>query len=202
MILSKRERYIVIATVGVLLLLGIDQYLLSPLLQRRSDAAAQTTAVSTELADADTTVNVRGLRASNRWKEMTDAGLQVSPSETESFLLKELQGFAARSGLQLGALRPERSDKLKHFQQITFRATATGRMEAVRRFLYAIEHAKFPIRVSDLTVTTRKDGQDELSVNLGITTIHQPVEQPKPAEASGGGGNSQAAVNNLPEGRR
>lgn len=200
MILSKRERYIVIATVGVLVLLGIDQYLLSPLLQRRADAATQSTVKRTELADADNTVNVRGLRATNRWKEMTQAGLQVNPSETESFLLKELQGFAARSGLQLGALRPEKSEKLKHYQQITFRATATGRMESVRQFLYRVEHAKFPIRVADVTVTTRKDGQDELSVSMGITTIHQLVEPPKPGEA--GGASSSAAVGSLAEGRR
>src|SRR5688500_4542106 len=202
MILSKRERYIVFGTVGVLLLLALDHYLLSPLLAARAEAAARMLAGTTGLAEADQTVNLRGLRAANRWKEINEAGLKPNQSETESFLLKELESFAARSGLAMGGLKPERSDKLKHYQQVTFRATATGRLESVVQFLYRIEHAKFPIRVSDITITTREEGgvANDLSVNIGITTIHQPVEQPKPGEA--GGDKSPTAVSSLMEGRR
>jgi hypothetical protein len=199
MILSKRERFIVIATFGVLILLGIDRYLLSPLLHRRDDANVRAGATRIELAEADNVVNVQGLRANNRWKEMARAGLNNKPSETEGAVLNQLRAFAAESGLKLVALTPgNRNEKLKYYQQITIRGTASGRMDSIRKFLYRVEHAKLPMRVSDITVTSLKDGQDDLSVSIGITTIHLPVEQPKPAEA---GGNAPASVSMLLEGR-
>ena len=40
MILSKRERYIAIITVGVALIFGLDRYLVGPLLERKAKAAA------------------------------------------------------------------------------------------------------------------------------------------------------------------
>src|SRR5688500_14655217 len=101
MILSKRERYIVIGTALVLVLLGLDQYLLSPLLKRREEATTQAIAKRAELVEAEATRDVHGRRAANRWREMTAAGLKSDPSETEGNTLNQLRDFAARSGLYL-----------------------------------------------------------------------------------------------------
>ena len=51
-------------------------------------------------------------------------------------------------------------------------------MQAVARFLYAMEMAEIPLRVVDVTVTSRREGTDDLNVQVGLATIYLPPEEP------------------------
>ena len=44
-------------------------------------------------------------------------------------------------------------------------------MDQLGYFLYHMKTAPIPVRVSDLTIGTRKEATDDLSIQLGISTI-------------------------------
>ena len=78
--------------------------------------------------------------------------------------------------MTLSSLKPERTEKEKDFFKITFRATGGGSMAQVGRFLWRIETAQVPVRVTDVTITSRKPGTDDLAVQLGIATSYLAPE--------------------------
>jgi hypothetical protein len=170
--MTKRERYIAIATVSVVGLLGLDYAIVSPLFQRRADAADQAVARGKEWARADKLIHVESKRAGRRWAELSAGALKRDASASESQVLNNLSEWANRAGVAQFSYKPERTEREKEFMRFTVRATGAGRMEQIGNFLYRIQTAPFPVRITDLTVTSRKEGTDELSIQLGISTIY------------------------------
>jgi hypothetical protein len=65
-------------------------------------------------------------------------------------------------------------------------------MYAVSRFLWRVETAKVPIRVKEMQLGSRKEGADDLTLTLRLSTLYQapqpilPTEAAAPAPAEGG----------------
>ena len=150
---------------------ALDSILISPLLARRSDAEARLGDATRDLNAAISTLN-NDRRAAERWKETAGESLQADGPAAESQLLGSVQVWARRSGLDLTSLKVERRELEQGYGKITLRAAATGNLDQLGRFLFAIQNARVPVRVADVTVTTRQDGADELNVQIGLSTIH------------------------------
>src|SRR3954465_7510660 len=184
MILSRRERYIVIATVAVVGFLALDQLVLTPLFDRREVVQAQSRQKVEELDRANALFTNRA-RLNRKWIEMTGTSLQADGSTAESQIIRAVGDWARESGLNLSSVKPERAEKEKQFMKITFRANATGNMAAISRFMWRLQTSKVPVRVTDLSITTRRDGVDDLSLDVGISTLYLPPE-PVKGETAGG----------------
>jgi hypothetical protein len=124
-------------------------------------------------------------RVHRKWNEMTAETLKIDGSNAESQIIRAVGDWALKAGLNLSSVKPERAEKEKQFMKITFRANATGNMAAISRFMWALQTSKVPIRVTDLSITTRRDGVDDLSLDLGMSTLYLPPE-PVKSETAGG----------------
>ena len=180
MILNKREKIIAYATGAAIGLFLLDYVAISPLMAHRDDVVTRLTQAR---AEANTTEQVidRGKVMTKRWKEMTQAGLGTDTSTAEAQALHALNNWADDAGLAITSMKPERTERVKQLNQITIRATAQGNQRSVGRFLYAIQTAGIPMRVTDLQMAARKEGLDEMTLTLGVSTIAvAPPEKPKP----------------------
>jgi hypothetical protein len=173
--MNKRERYIGIAAAAVVGILVLDQVLVSPLLERWTDADARIELATLDRERADRLVTA-SKRANRTWNEMIGTHLQRDASEAESQVLNSVREWAQEAGMTLSSLKPERTEKEKDFFKITFRATGGGSMSQVGRFLWRIETAAVPVRVTDVTITSRKAGTDDLNIQLGIATSYLAPE--------------------------
>ena len=173
-----------IATLTTAGLLALDKVVYTPLMTRWTEIESKTTDSSKELIAANKLI--KESRQKNRdWAAMIGNRLPRDASTAESQILSSVRDWASESRLGLSSVKPERTEKEKDFYKITFRATANGNMSQVSRFLYHVQTSTVPARITDMTVTTRKEGTDELTLNVGIATIY-PVpdsEKPKPAAA-------------------
>lgn len=183
MILSKRERFIAIAAAGVLGLLAADYYVLGPILSQRK-ALAQKITAQTEALSKDLKLVKETPEKKDQWERMLALGLKTDASAAESQVLHAVRDWAADSGLNLSSVKPEKSEQEKQFQKITFRATGVGNMNAVSRFLWKIQTSSIPVRIADVAINSRKDGVDDLSLQLGISTIIFAPEPEKPVRGS------------------
>jgi hypothetical protein len=63
-------------------------------------------------------------------------------------------------------------------------------MRQVGTFLYGIQSASIPVKVTDVQLNSKKEGMDELAIQLGISTVYLAPEDknPKPAAAGTGAG--------------
>lgn len=184
-VLSRRERYIGLAVLAVLAVLVLDRLIVSPLMAEQRELKSQASKANSELLDANRLFST-SRRMNREWGEKL-RNLPHDASEAESRLLNNLRDWGQEAGLALSSLKPERTEKTRDFFTATIRATGTGSMSQVSRFLWRLETANVPVRVTDLQITSRKEGTDDLSITLGISTIYlapTPAKQQTPANAS------------------
>jgi len=180
MTFSKRERIIFVALAAVLAVLVLDWWIVTPLLDRSAEVEARKAVLLSEMANAENLLHRRRV-IGPRWRQMLAEGMKHDPAEAESQVLHALGDWAADAGLDLVSLRPERSTKETLLPEIDFRAAGTGSMAAVSRFLWRLETATIPIKVKALQIGSRKEGQDNLSLQVQISTLYFPdAAQPAP----------------------
>jgi hypothetical protein len=180
MVLSKRERYVLIATLIAVGALALDQFAISPLLARRSQTEADRARLTAELKRSQSLIALRGVLGP-RWQEMTRSGLKSDPAEAETQILRAMRDWAEASGVALSLLKPDRLTEKSRLPEIAFQAAGTGNLDSLRKFLLQIQGASIPIKVTETQVSARKEGMDDLSFQLHISTIYTPA---RPAQAA------------------
>jgi hypothetical protein len=182
MILSSRERFTIVGTAVVVPLLIVVSYVVPPLLDYRDAIAAQKQSLVTQMERAQGLL-ARKRQVAPKWKEMTAAGLKHDPGEAEGQVLRSVRDWSEESGLKVISLKPERLPDKKILREISFQAIGTGSMNAVARFLWKLENAKVPIRVKELQLGSRKEGTDDLTLQLRLSTLYESPEPPAPGAA-------------------
>lgn len=125
---------------------------------------------------------------------MLDGGMRRDPAEAESQILRSLRNWSAEARVALSSQRPERSAEKSELPEITVHVAGTGSMATVSRLLWLIETVRVPIKIEMLQLGSRKDGTDDLSLHLKVSTLYVPSESPSPkglARGNGAGGGDQ-----------
>ena len=183
MILSKRERYIAIATLcAVAVLLG-DRYVLTPVLDRQTQLDAERQRLVADLARVQALFR-RKKRLGSTWQQMIAAGLGSQPAEADSRVLRAVRDWSRSSGLTLSSLKPERATEAHGLRAIAFHASGTGPMLAVAGFLWQLQTAPFPLKVTELQIGARKAGSDDLTMQVRLSSLCLVTG---PGDASGAG---------------
>jgi hypothetical protein len=173
MAMGKRERIIAVVAGLVVGALVLDRLFITPWLERWDIARTRAAAAERELEDARQTID-NDLRAQRNWRDMSGGTVQSDAAAAESQVLNRVRNWAQDAGLSLTSIKPEAAVPQKGYQRVTIRATATGSMRNVARFLFAVENADVPLRVSDMQIVTRREGTDDLTLQVGLATIYLP----------------------------
>lgn len=174
MVLSRREKTIAIAAGAALLLLALDQWVLSPLIGQR-DQAARTVQALQQQVKKEQTLMQKGHQAAGQWLGMLDAGLKADPAESESQSLHSLRDRAEECGVALTLLKPERlapADKKARMVEIVVQVAGTGKLENIAKVLYRLQTASAPVKVTELQINSRKEGVDDLAFQLRLSTVY------------------------------
>ena len=102
---------------------------------------------------------------------MVNGGLLKDASAAEIQVQHSLQDWAHEAEMPLSSVKTERTEKEKDFYRVTIHATGNGTMSQIGHFLWRIQTAAVPVRVTDLQINTRKEGADDLSISLSVSTI-------------------------------
>ncbi len=182
MVLSKRERIIAIVAALAVVVLVLDYYAIKPLMESSTRLAAERLTATQKLNEAGVLLN-RETAMRTKWKEMVADGLKDSPGDAEPQVLHTLQDLAGQAHLNISSLRPERSTKGDVVREITVQTSGTGSMAAVSRFLYLVESAKIPLRITALQIGARREGKDDLALVARISTLYM-VRSATPAKST------------------
>ena len=171
--LSKRERYIAAATVLAVLVLVGDQYALTPLLESRESQQTERAVLTEELGRAAALFRRQGLYR-KKWREMVEAGMRREPPEAEGAVYHALREWSKKSGLALASVKPVKVATRGDLVEVSFQVAGAGRMAQAARFLWLVETAAMPLRIEQLQIGSRKDGVDDLSLQLKLSSICLP----------------------------
>ncbi len=188
MVLSPRERNILVLALtaaAILVLFGI----ISPYQDWRDGVKDQQKALQTRVREDRDVIELRA-RTAGQWKEMVQPGIKNDPAEAESQLQRAFDDWASQSGFDLRLRKPQRSAEKTRLPEIKFQEQGTGTMKSLAGLLWKIQTAGIPIKVTELAVDSHKEGQDDLTIKFGLSTVYtlHPVFPPSsgPAVASGG----------------
>ncbi len=187
MVLSKRERYALIAALGVLGLLVLDRLALSPLLDERAALQAKHDRLAIELAGASSLLQARDQLAP-RWQEMVKTGMKNEPAEAEGQMLHVLRDAAEESGVTLSLLKPDRLSEKPRLSEISFQASGSGNLRGVVRLLWRLQTASVPVKVTELQIASRKPGSDDLTFQMRVSTVYAKPEAAETARGRVGAG--------------
>lgn len=187
MVFSKREQLLGIGVGAAVALLGLNYFVLDPYLQRQARIEADRRDVDAERDRIDTLL-LRRDRKQQVWARMTAGGLKSDPSEADSQVLHALREWAQESGLTVASTKRSSVSQERQFAQISVNQTCTGTMSAVAKFLWCLETASIPLRVNEVQLTPRKEGTDDLQLQINVSTLSLIPDADKPDNRPGGGG--------------
>ena len=170
MFLSKRERTIAVVMLVAVTVLVLDRYVLTPILDRQAQLDMEHARVESDLARAGSLFE-RRKHLGPRWRRMVAAGLNAKPAEAESRVLHAVRDWSQASGLVLASIKPEGTSEAHGLQAMAFRASGTGRMRAVAEFLWRLQTASLPIKVTELQIGARKAGKDDLTLQFRLSSL-------------------------------
>jgi len=181
MILSGREKLIALAALVTVAVLLLDWYVLTPVLDRHAELVAERQALTAELAEAQSLFRRQRL-LSRKWRQMLDSGMTTGLAGAESQVLHALRDWSQESRLTLSSVKPGKVVERGDLFEMSFQAAGTGSMNAVARFLWHIETASLPIRIQQLQLGARREGTDDLSLQLSLSVLCLPAAGEHTAE--------------------
>jgi hypothetical protein len=180
-ILSKRERYAGIVATVAISVLALDYYALEPLLETRNELRQTIQAKRLEQDQAELLIRKKPKLLAN-WNSKVDTGrggLSSHESTAGLQLQKAVQEWAQSSGMNLASIKPERTESDKQFKRVVYRATGKGNLASLSRFVWSMQTATIPLRITELQVSSQKDGQDDLSLTVVMSTLYLAPESEK-----------------------
>jgi hypothetical protein len=186
MVLSKRERYIGFGVGAALAILLLDSVVLSPYTRALDKIHAdEKNYAEQQMAGVDAMKQQHDRQG--EWQGMLNSGLKTDAAEADSQARHAVMDWMQNSHVALTTITPERQTAVGKFQVISFHVTGTGSMPSITRLLWSLETATIPMRIGDVTIKPRKEGTDDLSVDLTISTLCMPPAsqtQQKPKEST------------------
>lgn len=168
--LSKREKVIVLITLIVLGALVGDRYILTPVLDKLDQWETEKQDLSVQLNEAQNLLQRRKLME-RKWRGMAGEGL-TADIDAESRVLHALNQWSQDTGLTLTSVKPSRSTQVKDtLHEMTFTVAGVGDLHATAEFMWRIERAALPLRIRDLQLGSANEGGTEMSIQLNISAL-------------------------------
>ncbi len=178
---KNREKLLLIATGGCLVLLLLNWLVISPLIaswHRRSDRIA---ALRKSIADGNVTLR-RGGSILDRWERMRTNALSSTPTMAERQLFDAFDGWVRESRVTEGSFKPQLKQTDDNYSVYECRAEVTGTYGTIIRCLYDLEKDPMGLQLQGVELTSRDDSGQQLSLGLELSGLLLPP--PNPTEIS------------------
>ncbi|HNY77141.1 MAG: hypothetical protein RBS72_01590 [Sedimentisphaerales bacterium] len=180
MVLTQRERIILIVTLLCVGLLIVSKFVVDPAQARLDEMEAQRQQLQGDLEEAQMLLGNRGTMQ-RKWNTLVADGLR-NDAEAESKVLSDLGEWADNAGLSLSSIKPDRVASDKGLQEMIFTVAGKGTIEAVSRFLWQIETAALPARIRDMQLGSGSESESTMSLQLHLSVLYLGAPQ-KQAES-------------------
>jgi hypothetical protein len=179
--LNKRERHLAIGVVVVVGGLLAYQYVWDPFWAAEQKAADDLKQANAQLDKADRLFR-RERDLKRVWNDMVAGGLSGSADAATSQAMNAVNAWMQRARVATIGLKPERTTTENRFLVSSFHLEGGGNMASISRLINALETADIPVRINELQIRPqKKEGTDDLKVDLSVSTLSIQPEADKPA---------------------
>lgn len=175
MVLSKRERIILIATLACIGLFVVNKFVVEPVQAKLDEMEAQRQQLLGDLNEAELLIG-NHRRMQKKWKAMLSDGLR-NDTQAESRVLGALREWSGAAGLALSSIKPERLSSDRGLQEMIFTVAGKGTLDSVARFLWQIEMAALPVKIKDMQLGSSSESGDSMSLQLHLSALYLGTQE-------------------------
>ncbi|MCS1406883.1 MAG: hypothetical protein M2R45_00038 [Verrucomicrobia subdivision 3 bacterium] len=174
---QNREKLLLIIALSAGGILAADRLILGPLDSLWSERSTQIAELrqaidqGRNLLDRETTIT-------RRWQDMQRTALSKSASSAEDTVVKAANRWSNDSRITFTSFKPQWINYDDNYKIYDCRASATGDLEAICRFIYELEVDPLPIRAEEIEVSSRDDAGGKLTLALRFSGL-QLTEAPQ-----------------------
>ncbi len=185
MILSPKERNLAIGAGAAIVLLIAYFYVIGPYIAQREQINQDLQTAKD--AQASGLLNLKMQKTMTPvWNNLKEnGGLKVDPTLSSLQARYELNDWADKSGVLLLDVseKPAEVGKFTNakFEQQIFNVTGTGTQWNIENFMWAIENAPIPMRLSEVQITPQKEDTNDLTVHLIVSALCLTSDTSSPA---------------------
>jgi len=170
-VLSKRERYVVIGTTLAIGLFVLDKVILGPVFAYRKDITAAIDDAQKKLKDNER-MFIMQRRSEKLWNQMvTTGGLKSDQQTAEQQLQAKMHDWIVESGLDENQTQPQKVTELGGFKTSAHQVTVSGHTRSVAQLLWRLETSPIPVKVTGVEMKPKKEGIDDLTVTINVATL-------------------------------
>lgn len=170
MVLSKRERIILIATLVAVGLFVMNKFVIEPVQAKLDELEAQRQQLLGDLNEGELLIG-NHRRMQKKWNAMLSDGLR-NDAEAESRILGALREWSGTANLALSSIKPERVSSDRGLQEMIFTVAGKGTLDSVARFLWQIETATLPVKIKDMQLGSSSESGDSMSLQLHLSALY------------------------------
>jgi len=182
MALTDRERKIMILAIGAVLILVLNHYVLSPIMEKRSQAREMRSQMQSQVEQSLAALSRQKILR-QRWTQMQESGLGSDVQRAEAMVYRFIEDASGRSGFELGSVQPDRIAAEGDLGEIDFILSGTGSMQSVTRFLWNLETAQIPLKVRSYQLGSKNETAEEMTLQVELSTVYL-IEQNDQTEES------------------
>ena len=164
--IKNRQKFLAILTVSVVGLLVADSLIRPPLVSYWKARSAQIAKYKAQVADGERLRNNKdALRA--RWTEVQASTLSIDQTAAEQQLFSGLNRWSEYSNISIDNLAPQwKIGSDPAYKTIECRVDASGRIDQLSQFLYAVETDPIALKVQSIEMTSKN--ADGSVIGLGV----------------------------------
>lgn len=171
MALTARERKILVLAVAAILILVLNQYILSPVMEKRSETRQTRKDLADQVEQSLSALNRKKV-LQQRWAQMKENGLDKDVQKAEAMVYRYIEDSSDRSGLEVGSIQPDRLSTEGKLGEIDFVLSGTGSMSSVTRFLWNLETAQIPLKIKSYQLGAKDESGRDMTIQVELSTVY------------------------------
>ena len=173
--LNNRQQLLTICTIAVIVIWAGDKLVFSPLADFWKSRDASIKKLQASVATGQRTLRY-AKDIEGRYQSLLTNSLPSEPSAAENKLVASLNRWASDSRVTVSSQRPQwkQGEKVKgmeDYMTLECRIDATGSIDALTRFIYAIESDPLTVKVEGVDVTSRNLDGVQLTLGLNVSGL-------------------------------
>jgi Tfp pilus assembly protein PilO len=169
--LSKRERYIALVSIGIILFLFVDKFVISQVVNKLAVLNEEIVILENKLEKSKNLLYQEDLIASEYEKYTGKIKKQKSDEETVVKLLSSIEKVANNTSIYLVDIKPALPVTEGFFTKYTIRIEAEAEISRLIDFIYQLEKTSELFRISEIRLSPTKTASTILKIFIIVTQV-------------------------------
>jgi Tfp pilus assembly protein PilO len=168
--IKNRQEFLVMVTIGVVLLAGLVNFILPPIQGWWSDRQKQISDLRDKVKDGAQMIK-RDSVIRSHWKDMRENSLPASAPAAEQQFLKAIDNWSRDSGAELTSITPQWKSDSTNYMTLNCRVETDGDLNSLSKFIYDVEKGPMPLRLDTVELSSHDNNGQVMTLGLDINGL-------------------------------